>query len=479
LGKNGLDYWVNRLSFESMPVFAHAAQRVAGTANNENSTFAELAWTILQDPALTAQVLKVSNSIYYNPISKPITTVSRAVMRLGFDAVRTMCLTASLIEAVLSKLGRKRVALEVARAFHAAVQAKMMASRCKFVQPEEVFVAALLSRIGHIAFWCFAGETGNRLEEALDTSGMSESRTELQVLGFRLEELTLRLAHEWKLSGLLETVLHGSDSNDPRTQAIKLGSTLSQCAEKAWDSSQTKKVVQTIGDFLKIPEKEAYRLVHGAAKDAADIAESYGAKASSRLIPIPPEFGQAGREKPEEPQREYPKTDHAVQLASLRDLSAIVLSRNGNVNSVMSVMLEGIHRGIGMDRVFLALLTPDRHAVKAKYGLGWLPEEEIENFHLNMSPSTPVNIVKHVMETQQPLWVTEEPAQEILALLTREMSQFIGNGPFFIMPVCMKGRAIGIVYADRTPSGRELDNESYESFTFFGQQANMGLAALV
>lgn len=462
-----------------MPVFAHAAQKVKGTADDENSTFADLAWTILQDPALTAMVLKVSNSIYYNPISKPISTVSRAVMRLGFDAVKTMCITASLIEAVLPKLGRKRVALEVARAFHAAVQAKMMVGRCKLIQPEEVFVAALLSRIGHIAFWCFAGETGNRLEEALDTSVQTESRVESQVLGFRLEELTLRLAHEWKLSGLLESVILGLDPNDPRTQAVKLGHSLAQSSEKGWDSPQTKKTIQSIGEFLKIPETEASQIVHAAAKDAVDITASYGAKVCSRLIPIPPEFAVASHEDPPEIQRDYPETDHALQLASLRDLSAIVHSRNGNVNAVMSVMLEGIHRGIGMDRVFLALLTPDRHAIKAKYGLGWLPEEQVESFLVSMHPSKPANIVRHVMENQQPIWVTEEPAQEILGLLTREVSEFIGNGPFFIMPVCMKGKSIGIVYADRTPSARELDNESFESFIFFGQQASISLSVLV
>ena len=55
--------------------------------------------------------------------------------------------------------------------------------------PEEVFIAALLGRIGHIAFWCFAGEVGDRLRSAM--LGVDrEDQAEVEVLGFKLERLT-------------------------------------------------------------------------------------------------------------------------------------------------------------------------------------------------------------------------------------------------------------------------------------------------
>src|SRR5208337_426860 len=142
-------------------------------------------------------------SMYYNPYSKRINTVSRAVLKLGFNAIREICLTISLIEAALSSRHKGKVALEVARAFHAAVQARTIAIRRGLPQPEEVFIAALLTRIGHIAFWCFAGEVGDRLDsEVLNTE--SEEQAEINVLGFGLRRLTLRLSQEWKLSDLLE-----------------------------------------------------------------------------------------------------------------------------------------------------------------------------------------------------------------------------------------------------------------------------------
>jgi HD-like signal output (HDOD) protein len=223
-----LEQWVQKLGLGNMPIFAHTVQTIAATASSEDSSFSELAWSILQDPSLTAQVLKVSNSIYYNPSSRRINTVSRALMRLGFETVKEMCLSIALVESVLSNLHREKVALEIARAFHAAVQAKKIATLRELAAPEEVFIAALLSRIGQIAFWCFAGDIGDKLELAMQDPDKTEDKVEMEVLGFRLERLTLRLSQEWKLSNLLESVLGKAKVTDPKTESISLGYLIAQ-----------------------------------------------------------------------------------------------------------------------------------------------------------------------------------------------------------------------------------------------------------
>ena len=177
-----LESWVQRLVNGSMPIFTRTVQAIAATAGRDDSSFSELAWSILQDPGLTAQVLKLSNGIYYNPSGRRINTVSRALMRLGFKTVREMCLSIALVESVLANLHRDKVALEIARAFHSAAQAKNIAVLRQLPSPEEVFIAALLSRIGQIAFWFSAGELGDRLELALRERNEPEEKVEMEVL---------------------------------------------------------------------------------------------------------------------------------------------------------------------------------------------------------------------------------------------------------------------------------------------------------
>jgi HD-like signal output (HDOD) protein len=470
------DLWATRLVKEDMPIFARTVQCVAGTASRENSSLSDLAWSILEDPSLTTRVLKLANSMYYNPCSKRINTVSRAVMRLGFNTVKEICLAIALIETALSSLHKEKVAVEIARAFHAAVQARKFAILLNLPGPEEVFIAALLGRIGHIAFWCFAGDVGDRLESAM-LEAECEDLAQMKVLGFKLERLTLRLCQEWKLSDLLESSLHDKNGADPRVRSVKLGYAVAQASEKGWDCPPIKEIMKDASGFLNLSEKETIKTLHESAVAAVEITESYGAKKSSRLVPLPMEAPSPLPVPAEEIRHEYPKPDPGIQLCSLRDLSSLVTAGKGDANMVLSIVLEGIYRGIGMDRVIFALLTPDRQHLKGKYGLGSMEEGYIENFTISANLEI-INIFGYLLRQRKPIWVTGKPDLTIRPLLTEELTDLIGDGPFFAMPVAIKGMAVGVICADRNRSGRSLDEESFESFAFFGQQANMSLSAL-
>ncbi len=473
MAENEIELWVTRLIRENMPIFTRTVQCVAGTASRENSSLSQLAWSILEDPTLTAQVLKLANSIYYNPCSQRINTVSRAVMRLGFNTIREMCLTIGLIETVLSSRHKGKVALEVARAFHAAVQARKMAIRLNLAQPEEVFIAALLTRIGNIAFWCFAGETGDRLySEELDAEG--EEQAETKVLGFKLERLTLRLCQEWKLSDLLESALQYRNVADPRVQSIKLGCAVAQASEKGWDCAQTKEVIKAAGDFLDLSKEETTKILHESARAAAEIAESYGAIRSSRLVPLPVEASppppvqavdiqtadkitessttekiglpapRSADATPPLPEQfsvighEYPKPDPSVQLCSLRDLSTLVTSGRGDVNMVLSVVLEGIYRGIGMDRVVFALLTPDRQLLKGKYGLGWLDDGCVQSFTFRANSEMP-NVFSYLVKKSQADLGDRKTGQYYQTSPDGGVVQNNRRRPFLCQPGCHQG----------------------------------------
>jgi HD-like signal output (HDOD) protein len=504
------DLWVERLVNENMPVFNRTVQSIAGEANRENSSLSDIAWTILEDPPLTVQVIKLANSAYYNPYSSRISTVSRAVMRLGVNVIKEICLSIGLVETVLSGLHKKKLALEVARAFHAAVQARRIAVLRNLPGPEEIFIAALLTRIGKIAFWCAAGHAGTRLEEAMP-GFETEEQAEIKVLGFKLERLTLRLNREWKLSDLLDTTLRDNSGADPRIRSIKLGCALAQTSEESWDSPRTKKVIKETADFLNLSESDTIEILHESARAAAEIAASYGGKDSSSLIPLPVterppselpartlessakdalrndgspffEVEQAGPLASwsgdlVEIKQEYPRPDPGIQLCSLRDLSTVVTSRKADLNMVLSIVLEGIYRGIGMDMVLFVLLTPDRRYLEGRYALGWSDHARIQSLKIRVNSSV-FNVFSYLLRNRSPIWVTEKPDNSIKPLLTDELFVVTGGGPFFAMPVAIRGTAIGIIYSDRNQSGRELDEESFENFAFFGRQANMSLDAL-
>jgi hypothetical protein len=130
-----------------------------------------------------------------------------------------------------------------------------------------------------------------------------------------------------------------------------------------------------------------------------------------------------------------------------------------------------------MDRVVFALLTPDRQHLTGKHGLGCIDEGWVGKLRIAIDPWAP-NILGHLLKKSRPIWVTAKPDDSIKPLLTKELFRLTGGGPFFAAPVAIKSKIIGVIYADRNQSGRSLDEESFESFAFFGQQANMCLGML-
>lgn len=71
---------------------------------------------------------------------------------------------------------------------------------------EEVFIAALLHRVGHMVFWCFPYGHATQLDKAYRKTD-DESKAETIVLGFSLKALTQTLTASWHLSPKLDAAL--------------------------------------------------------------------------------------------------------------------------------------------------------------------------------------------------------------------------------------------------------------------------------
>ncbi|MBI1196081.1 MAG: HDOD domain-containing protein, partial [Gammaproteobacteria bacterium] len=80
-----LDFWVRQLSDREMPAFASTARVIAGEASRGDQSATELAEVIFQDASMTTRLLRAANSFFYNPGNTPISTVSRAIVLLGFE----------------------------------------------------------------------------------------------------------------------------------------------------------------------------------------------------------------------------------------------------------------------------------------------------------------------------------------------------------------------------------------------------------
>jgi HD-like signal output (HDOD) protein len=476
----GLSGWVQRLGESGMPVFAHTARDISRVSDSRESSASELARVVLQDAAMTAKLLRVANSPIFNPMGKTISTVSRAVVLLGFQEVRSICLSIAVVESMLKGKQKQHVIEEMARSFHAAVQARSIARKRKDTSPEEVFIATLLYHLGDMAFWAFAGDSASRLDSAMQQRpGEKRETIQRDVLGFVFRELTLGLSREWKLGELLEQALEGKTDRNPRAGSVTLGYELALASEKGWNDPQVKRLIERIAENLYMPVDEVTRLVKRNAEEAADTASFYGAQKASQLIPVPGVKREThfGGEDGEPDAPAFLDPDPMLQLTILRELSTLMESKP-DFNMVLEMVLEGMYRGIGMDRTLFALRTPDHRLLLGRYALGIDNEQLRSAFKFETVPQKP-NLFNHVIESRESTWAGQDGGNGIQQqLLTPQVLDVSKGAPFFVTPIEICNKVIGVFYADRQPSGRSLDEDSFTSFKHFAQQGNLALAYL-
>lgn len=471
--KLSIDNWIKRITESEMPIFGRTVQEIVSVSEDDVSSAIQLGEVVLKDAAMTARILKLANSVHYNATGQKFSTISRAIMMLGFDTVRSMCLTVSLIDSLVHGIHREHLIKQMARSLHAAAQAQQMAQQNSTEKHEEIFIATLLYHIGDLAFWCFCDEKGDQLDEALKNSTITPARAQKEILGFTMNELSQGLAQAWGLSDLLKKALKNPNSSDPNSMTINLSHRLAEAVENGWECSEVEKITESIATLINASQKNTIEQLHSAAKKAAETTAYFGAKAVARVIPLPVDIQLDDSHALADA---FAEPDPLLQLQILQEL--ISLDKDQAQFSVLIEMaLEGINRGVGMDHALFALLTPNRKLLKVKHVIGvnndWLRERF--KFALNEPLS---KVWLHVLHERVSLRVDDSATADIKRLIPQSLTQQLKAKSFYISPVIVQNKPIGLFYADRSTSHRVLDDASYDSFLLFTQQVNLLLNRL-
>ena len=177
------------------------ASRLAKLVADPNAEMKEIVETISLDQALTVKVLRVANSAASGATSE-ISTVDRAVIRLGTGAVLSMAVAAGVRTRMLGAV--EAYDLEEGRLWEhsvaAALAAESMIGLPKQPVPPETFTAALLHDVGKLVLGRFLDQD---IQEFLRRSrlegGRAGAEAETEVLNVNHAELGGLIAQHWKL----------------------------------------------------------------------------------------------------------------------------------------------------------------------------------------------------------------------------------------------------------------------------------------
>jgi HD-like signal output (HDOD) protein len=179
-----------RLESEKIPVLRTTSLRLIELLGNMMSEVSAIADTILRDQGFTAQILKLANSAYFARGNK-ITTISKAVITIGYATLRDIALTVEYADLVQKRLP-KRVQLRriLAKALVAARWASALGQEVRMPGTESLFTSALLESLGDLALAAYVSEMYQKIEGAAQAQGWSYRQAHLEVVGMTPHEVT-------------------------------------------------------------------------------------------------------------------------------------------------------------------------------------------------------------------------------------------------------------------------------------------------
>ncbi len=472
---HGLQSWIDRLNQAELPALAAVVQDLQRLAQQDSASVQQLADVLLRDAALTSKVLRVGNSVYYNPSQETIKTISRAIVLIGFDNVRLISLSVSLIDGLLTRAPREQLQMLLARSFHAAVQARNLAGYVISRHSEEVFIAALLHHLGELAFWGCGGAQADELADALERPGVDVDEAVREVLGASFRQLTQALLKSWNLGETAILAQAGASQHDPAAYAVQLGVRISEAALDGWDCAEMEGVLGKVAAFIELTPEETLQQVLASADEAVKVASTFGASKLCRLIPNT-DLEQI-RQQQEARRACLLQPDLLVMQQALQDLGLMVNAR-ADVGLVLDTLLKGLHRGVGLERVMLAVLADGQSRFRAKRVIGEKSQQWLEDFVLPAEQVEQPHIFSYALRHREAIWMGVPASYNLAELVTQPIRRSLGAGMFFIAPIIAGTREIGVLYADSRLSGRALRHEQFVAFQRFTQLARRCLEAI-
>ena len=200
---------------DGMPAFPKSVQKILELTRDVNCTPRDLVQVIEKDPVVTVKVLKVVNSAYYR-LPKQITSVSHAVVYLGFNTIKNLALGIAAI-GMLPKQNAAGFDVDqyLLHSLSTAGIAKLLASNIDDVDPMDCFIAGLLHDFGKVVLAQFLPGEFRLALAASHADGSSLHNALRQNIGADHAAVGAMLVEKWRFApDLIDTIAHQFEAEE-------------------------------------------------------------------------------------------------------------------------------------------------------------------------------------------------------------------------------------------------------------------------
>ncbi len=199
-------------SIDQLPSLPAIVTKLIQVVNSPESSADDAAKLIEKDPGLTSKMIRLANSAFYG-IPRSISSVSSAVVILGFNTIRSLVLSASVMKMFA---GSQQPALDKEKFWRHSISTAMAAKiivrhfiNVRMMDPESAFCAGILHDIGKLIFNEYMSKEYVEVTAFAEKNNSSLFDAETKVLGINHAAIGKVISDKWALPLDLEyTLVH-------------------------------------------------------------------------------------------------------------------------------------------------------------------------------------------------------------------------------------------------------------------------------
>ncbi|MFO0752163.1 MAG: HDOD domain-containing protein [Thermodesulfovibrionales bacterium] len=487
-GQSTREVVLNRLLRNNdFPAMANTVGLIGKFKESEDASVSEFANLVLKDHALTSKVLKLVNSVSFSQFGE-VTTISRAIILLGFESIKNISLTLMLFDQLQKNSPNEELVETLMKSFYSGILAQKIAQETGFVDREEAFLCALFHTFGKMMVAFAWPEKIHEIKAFSREREVSEELAAFSVLGAPYEEFGMTIAKGWNFPSRIVQSMHRmrereitgnpgeldrlnsiatfsneitgilSSSPGPAEQEEKIGKLAASFREHYGElqgklSGILSSSLQDMADYSSLFDIDLGEVSFGRQLLRGADGETKTGKAERDLSALDALAESLGTiDSLLEAQQEV--TPESIFTKGIQEINNSILS-SCSLNDIIRIALETMYRGMqlsGMSRVLFFIKDTKASAMNVRFGFGSGIEEIRKWFRVDYGQSDDLFSVSVLKQKDLVMKNIDDP--ELKKLLPEWYRARVSPRIFVVLlPITISSKPIGLFYIEGDREG--------------------------
>ncbi len=479
-------------SHDDFPALSNTISEINEVVSSETSSIHALSSIILEDFSLTNNLLKVVNTVSYGQFGGKISTISKAVVILGFDVVRNIATALILLDFLENKSQSEQILDKVIAAYFVGLTSRQLTINQQTNNYEEAMICGIFHHLGQLLSIFYFYEESEQVNQLI-ADGMSEHEASRSVLGVSYDNLGVAVAKIWKLP---QQILHGmqglpddkikASSNEFSQLKLTVNLASELAAIAASENKQDKhksiqalvakykkalpvdvaslqkvleeslKEVSTRGNIVKLAAKSSQWLQRVTQYTNRSLAKTDQTAVLTNDVQANSSEDHALSQ--DESQSANKESGEAILEAGINDIMNTLIGEY-NLNDVLQMILETMYRGLKCHRIVLFIRDNKTNMMRGRSGYGADIDQLIPQFKFSLDYTADVFHLS--VDKGADIVIADTTTEPVASKIPQWYKKISIAKSFLLLPVMIKDNAVGCFYAD-TETKHGFDETSKE-----------------